>query len=117
MNNLYSVLILRHDQQHVIIVQTDNKDEARNAYTELVDKWSLALKESQPFLIDNGITASATDPKMISDIRLEATAINNRINPNNPFMQEMQSNGFSNTFSKYRGQQPPHAADPFDGSY
>lgn len=102
---VFSVLLLKKDQNVISIVQTENYDEAKRVWSDLVERWTKAILDRRPFILDDGINASAFDPGLIHEILIKSIQLTNRINPNNPYLTEAQQGGFSNTFGRYSSQQ------------
>jgi hypothetical protein len=103
-NSLFGVFIVKRDKNVITVVQTGNYDEASKAWDELTDQWTKCILDKKPFILSNNVNKSAFDPGLIEEIMLKTVELTNRINPNNPFMQEMQRSGFSNTFGSYTQQ-------------
>jgi hypothetical protein len=98
LKSLFGVFIVFKDGNSAQIVQTENYDEARKAWTELVERWTRCVKDQVPFVLDDGLDASASDPGLIHKIFIKSIQLTNRINPNNPWLNQAQTGGFSNTF-------------------
>lgn len=100
---MFAVTVLRRDEQHMILVQTPSQDEARKAWTVLLERWKTAIKEQTPFVLDNDVTATAFDPGLIYEITIKSTDLTSRFSQNNPYQNEMATNGFSNSWEKFSG--------------
>ncbi len=103
-NNLFGVFIVKKDKNVISIIQTSNYEEAEKIWNVLTEQWTKCILDRKPFILSNAVNKSAFDPGMIEEITIKTVELANRINPNNPFLQEMQRNGFSNTFGNYMGQ-------------
>jgi hypothetical protein len=97
---VYVVLILRRDLNHITVLETENYDSAFELWTSLKDKWPEKLKEQKPFELTKPIV-SAFDPGLISEIKIETYTIQESV-AHNPYTQEMQKNGLSSTLSKLK---------------
>ena len=94
---LFAVTILKRDQQHLIVMQTENQDEAQEAWTKLVGLWTQALKEQTPFIL-GGVSATAFDPGLVYEITINSTELTGTVSGNNPYNKNMLQNGFSESF-------------------
>jgi len=92
----YSVLVLKRDQEHISVVETDSFDEADKLWQSLKDKWTTCLHEQKPFELRKPII-TAFDPGLIYEITVRPVSDVVK-NPDNPYQQSMQRNGFSATF-------------------
>ena len=101
LNNIFGVYIIKKDQNVITIMQTENFDEAKKSWEAYVERWVKCINDKRPFIIDVGISATAFDPGLISEILIKSMELSNRINPSNPYAQQMQEQGFSNTFGRY----------------
>lgn len=110
---MFAVTLLKRDQQHIIISQTENYDEARATWTKLVEAWTRALKDQHPLVLDNSVTATAFDPGLVYEITIKTMDLTSRVNTSNPYTQDMLANGFSNSFGAARGSNMAH--DPGQG--
>ena len=100
-NTIFSVFIVKKDQDVLQIVQSADFEEAKHAWDSLVDQWTKCVMDRKPFIISNSVNCIAFDPGIISEISLKTTELTNRINPNNPYAQQMVKRGFSNTFGNF----------------
>ena len=99
--NMFAVSIIRKDQTIITLLQTENLEEARRVWQSNVDRWTKCINDRRPFIIGNDINTTAIDPGLISEILVKTIELTSRINPNNPFLQQMNEQGFSNTFGRY----------------
>lgn len=98
---VFAVTMMKRDQNHTIVAQTENIEEARRIWDQLVAQWTKCVRESTPFIIDTNVVATAFDPGMIYEITIKSTELTSRFNPNNPYQNNMQQHGFTETFGKF----------------
>jgi len=93
----YGVFILRRDNRHISVIETEEYDKAYEVWEELNEAWIKSLKDNIPLKLTTPIV-TAFDPGLIFEINLnpvvETTASRNA----NPYHQKMQKEGFSNSF-------------------
>ena len=99
---VYNVIIMRRNQDHIIAVETENYDEAYEVWTKLKGVWLNALKEEIPFEMEKPIV-TAFDPGLIFEIRVLPVTVS-KSTRHNPYAAEMQREGFTKTFGKISGQ-------------
>jgi len=103
----YVVNILRRDQAHLSVLESDNFDQALEVYKQLKDKWKIAIKESVPFELERPIV-TAFDPGLIYEINLKPV-VETTDNTNNPYYQRMKREGLGNVLRP--------GGDVLDGGY
>lgn len=105
----YEVLILRRDQAHIAVMETEDFKEADKRWAELDEQWSACVKETKPFKLRKPVITSF-DPGLIYEITVVPVQTTQK-NPDNPYQQEMQRKGLGATL---RGGTGP---DMLDGGY
>jgi hypothetical protein len=111
MNKLtYGVWLLKRDQNHIPVLETQNFEEADKLWVELKDRWTTCLHEEKPFELRSPII-TAFDPGLIYEVTVrlvdettEATEISK-----NPYQVKMKKEGFSSAFRS--------SGDVLDGGY
>jgi len=95
---VYAVLVLRTDQNHITVLESNNYDECFNCWSEMTNKWSKAAKEGVPFELSNPIV-TAFSPGMITEITLvPVTTQDIQSKSHNPYYQNMMEKGLTNAF-------------------
>jgi len=94
----YAVIVLKRNQDHIVVLETLDFDEAHKLYGELKEKWTKSLHDQTPFELSTPLV-TAFDPGLIYEITIRPITESD-INPNNPYRKEMINRGFSNTFNK-----------------
>jgi hypothetical protein len=95
----YGVFILRRNQDHIHILESENYDEAYESWKELKAKWETSLHEQKPFELNKPVV-TAFDPGLIYEITLRPLTKSARVSSNNPYQQQMEKEGFGNTFGR-----------------
>ena len=110
---MYSVVILRTDGEHLIVVESENYDECFEKWNQLQESWQESVKDQKPFVLKEPLV-TAFHPILIKEITLRPVtkeAINTKYE--NPYKKQMLQRGFSETFNKYTGS----TADLLDDGY
>lgn len=105
----YAVLVLKRDQDHVSVMDTDKFEEADKKWSELTLQWTECLHEQKPFQLRKPLI-TAFDPGLIYEITVRPVSDVIK-NPDNPYQQDMQRRGFSATFGNKGG------SEMLDGGY
>lgn len=106
----YEVLILRRDQAHIQVMETEDFKEADKRWAELDSQWAACIKDTTPFKLRKPVITSF-DPGLIYEITVVPVSSAPAKNPDNPYQQEMQRKGLGATL---RGGVGP---DMLDGGY
>jgi hypothetical protein len=99
---VYTVLIIRRDGEHISALETETYDQAFELWTELKDQWLKNLKEHNTFELLKPIV-TAFDPGLISEIKIIPFAVSKAAR-HNPYALEMERTGFNRTFGKATNQ-------------
>lgn len=92
----YGLLILKRDQDHIQVMETEDFKEADKLWEDLTERWTTCLSETKPFRLRSPIITSF-DPGLIYEITIRPVTESTR-NPDNPYQAKMQKEGFSATF-------------------
>lgn len=98
----YGLFVLRRNEDHISVLETDNYDEAYEAWETLKQQWAKCINESLPFELTSPVV-TAFDPNLIYEIILKPvveTMANNSRNFN-PYKQAMHQNGLQNTLGNH----------------
>lgn len=105
----YGVWLLKRDQDHIQVLETEKFDEADKLWLELKDRWTMCLHEEKPFELRSPII-TAFDPGLIYEVTVRPMTMNSSDkNSDNPYQAKMKRDGFSSAF---RG-----GGDVLDGGY
>lgn len=96
---VYTVLILKKNQDHIAAIETDNYDQAYELWKSLVESWRACVKNQEPFSIESPIV-TAFDPGLVLEISLVPITQTVEVN-NNPYKKEMVEKGLSETLGRY----------------
>ena len=78
------VLLYRKDEvEPIVIMESDKFAECKKVWKGLIDKWTKAHKEAEPFILESPIV-TAIEPQL-------------NVDPNNPYNQNMLNNGLAQT--------------------
>lgn len=89
----YSLLILKRDQEHMEVLETENFDEIDKLWKELIEQWASCLHEQKPFILRRPVV-TAFDPGLIYEITIRPVVENNMDN-DNPYYSRAKKEGFS----------------------
>jgi len=93
---IYQVAILRKDNAHIMVKETNNFDECLASWKELQAKWADSVKDPKPFVLESPII-TAFEPGLIYEITLKPLYPDTAIDSNNPYQKSMLERGLSNT--------------------
>jgi len=93
---IYAVLVLRTDQDHIIVLESPDYEKCYNIWEDLIGKWTQAAKDGIPFKLSEP-QVTAFSPGMITEIKLIPVSQINQNKVHNPYYQNMVRNGFANT--------------------
>lgn len=92
---IYEVVILKYDNDHISVVTTDKYDESYERWRNLTDTWISALKDKTPFILESPIV-TAFDPGTIKEVLIRPVVKMEESKYQNPYQQQMVKNGLSN---------------------
>lgn len=105
----YGVWLLKRDQEHIQVLETQNFDEADKLWTELHEKWATCLHEEKPFVLRSPVI-TAFDPGLVYEVTLRPITLNESDKTSdNPYHAKMRKEGFSSAFKS--------SGDVLDGGY
>lgn len=93
---VYEVLILRHDGEHISCFSEMNYDKCFETWTKLVTDWKSSISEKVPFSITVPVV-TAFDPGLIKEICLRPVIQVSESKYDNPYQQKMMRDGLANT--------------------
>lgn len=104
---VYTVLILKRDQNHITVVESEDFSVCRSKWVTLHTQWQECHKEGKVFVLEDPVL-SAFEPGMIYEISLVPKTSTMNISSDNPYQKNMQQKGLPQTM---RG------ADMLDNGY
>jgi hypothetical protein len=110
---VYAVMVLRRDSDHITAIETEQFDNAYQLWTDLKAKWYDSIKEQKPFELEKPIV-TAFDPGLISEIKILAYMVQESV-ASNPYTQEMQKKGLTSALNQFRSAVPTD--DLLDSGY
>ena len=91
----YGVWLLKRDQDHIQVLETQSFEEADKLWVELKDRWAVCLHEEKPFELRKPII-TAFDPGLIYEVTVRPlSASEPDKNIDNPYQARMKKEGFS----------------------
>lgn len=100
---VYSVVIFRKDNQHVIIDAGTDYEKCRELHSKLDSQWVDCHKEQLPFRLEEPEITSF-EPALIKEIKIMAGSKNSfSNNSHNPYVQRMKKQGFADSFPSQGG--------------
>ena len=98
---IYGVFILKRNQDHILVLESNNFEEANEVWKSLTNNWETSLKDQKPFIFNKPIV-TAFDPGLIYEITLKPVNKSNvKVDSNNPYQRHMEKEGFTNTLNRY----------------
>lgn len=95
---VYSVVILRQDQQHISVIDSIDYDKCYARWVSLQIEWAQASKDQRPFILEDPVVTAFT-PSMIYEIKLIPIMTEEMASKShNPYQQQMNKQGFGNVF-------------------
>lgn len=91
----YEIIILRHDNQHIVVLRSDVYDKCFETWTLLSDRWEKAVIDKVPFRLTEPVV-TAHDPGLIKEIVLRPLMKVEESKYNNPYQRRMLNDGLSN---------------------
>jgi hypothetical protein len=93
----YAVFLMKRDQEHLMVLETEQFEEADKKWFEMRDLWTECLKSQTPFTLRSPMI-TAFDPGMIYEISLVPKIKTETVrNPANPYAQRMNKEGLAAT--------------------
>lgn len=93
---LYEVLIIKRDQNHIVVMSVPSYDKCYEKWTELLKIWTEALKDKIPFVLKDPVV-TAFDPGLIMEISIMPVMKVAESKYDNPYQKEMMKKGLSQT--------------------
>lgn len=90
------VLLYRKDQiEPIVIMESTDFSECKKVWKSLIDTWTKAHKEAEPFVLEKPIV-TAVEPGIIGEIKIfPKKELKMNIDPNNPYQKRMMQVGLS----------------------
>lgn len=89
---IYVLVILRRDGKDIIAMEDVDYDKVFEEYKELASRWSLCIKENQPFAMTKPIVTTF-DPGLIYEITINPVVETPANRYDNPYAKQMRSKG------------------------
>ncbi len=90
---LYALHILRRDEQHISVLESDNYDKVYEMYTEITNLWADCVKNSLPFSLKSPVVTTF-DPGLIYEIKILPIMVEQTSSRyDNPYHQRMVKQG------------------------
>ena len=98
---LYSVIILRTDGEHLIVLESSDYDKCFEKWNHLQNLWQQVGTENKPFVLNEPLV-TAFHPMLIKEITLRPV-IKDSVSTKyeNPYSRKMVEKGFSETFNRF----------------
>jgi hypothetical protein len=112
----YGLILYRKDEEHIIVLRSQDYKQCLEAWQALHDKWAEAHKEGKPFVLKEP-EVTAFEPGLIKEIKIVVTppvAVDN-ISSDNPYLKTMMQQGFANSFPRQGSQKS--GLDILDSGY
>lgn len=109
---VYAVFILRTDQNHIQVIESEDYDKCYEKWQHLISLWQESVKEEKPFVLEEPKVTCFT-PVLIKEITLVPVVEQQFTKNNNPYQKEMEEHGFSSTLQKYSGGRAVEAVHPY----
>ena len=91
---MYVLMILRRDNDHIIVSESQDYDKTYEQYTEIVTKWTQCIKDNIPFSITSPIV-TCFDPGLIYEIKINPVVETTATKYDNPYAREMNQRGLA----------------------
>ena len=112
---VYSLLILRKDDQHIVLLESGNYDEVFERYKEVKDHWAQSIKDKAPFELLKPVV-TVFDPGLIYEITIKLITETPSSRYDNPYQKQMERNGLSSMINR-RPAVPTQDGEILDGGY
>lgn len=93
---LYEVWIVKHNDEPIIAMNTNQYDKSFEKWKELTDAWVNALRDKTPFILNSPIV-TAFDPGAVKEITIRPVMEVAESKYANPYQQKMMKDGLTNT--------------------
>jgi hypothetical protein len=113
---VYSLLVLRKDDQHIELLESNNYDEIFERYKEVKDHWAQCIKDQAPFELLKPVV-TVFDPGLIYEITIKLVTETPSSRYENPYQQQMQKQGLTSMINNRRPQVATAEGDLLDGGY
>lgn len=95
---VYSVVVFRQDQQHIVVTESTDYDKCYASWKALQTEWAAASKEQRPFVLEDPVVTAFT-PSLVYEIKLVPVMTEEMASKShNPYQARMNSQGFGQTF-------------------
>lgn len=103
------VLLYRKDEaEPTVIMESDNFAQCKKVWKQLIEKWTKAHKEAEPFVLESPIV-TAIEPGIVAEIKVfPKMEPQLQIDPNNPYQRDMLNRGLAQSM---RGVAPGNIYD------
>jgi len=91
---IYELLILKHDQNHIVALSTDSYDKCYETWKTLVDLWTKSVSDKVPFILTEPVV-TAFDPGTIKEITVRPLMTVPESKYANPYQKEMMKKGLT----------------------
>lgn len=105
----YIVRLYKKTNDFIDLLKSNNFDECKTLWRSFITQWEECAKETRPFIVEQPVV-TAFEPGLISSIVVEPA--NTATSNDNPYQQQMQSQGFTNTMRNFS-----QGADVLDKGY
>ncbi len=97
----YLLIILRRDNNHIDVMDSDEYDKIFETYKELTEKWATCITDSKPFSLTSPVVTTF-DPGLIYEITIKPIVDTvGKSKYDNPYQQAMMKNGLAGTLKSY----------------
>lgn len=96
---VYQVIIYRVDNNHILLIQTTNFDEAVENWQKANNSWEESLSNKKPFKLMIP-TVTSFDPGLIKEISVKPIVKMETSKYNNPYQQKMMKEGLGATLQQ-----------------
>ena len=92
----YGLFILRTDGHDIDVQISENYDEVKKTYDDLIQAWTNSVTEKVPFSLISPIVTTF-NPNLIYEITIRPLVETVKTNTNNPYQQTMMKEGLGAT--------------------
>lgn len=90
----YAVVILRRDEQHILVLEDNNYDKVFEEYEKIAAKWASCVKDHTPFSLTSPVVTTF-DPGLIYEIKINPVVETAASKYDNPYANQMRRNGLA----------------------
>jgi hypothetical protein len=112
---VYSLLILRKDDQHIELLESSNYDEVFERFKQVKADWAQSIKDKAPFELLKPVV-TVFDPGLIYEITIKLITETPSSRYENPYQKQMERNGLSSMINSRRAG-ATQEGDLLDGGY